>query len=294
MPGFPCARLTIRTALTRTADRGPGHSLSVPDSLGGLQQPVSAEHPGRRHTRVLQEHPLQGPRAQPYPGAQVGQLPQRPVGLGQSTQLGHLPGTAHPTGIRCGEDVFESSSKHGNPRRWVAHRSDPLEQHLFVDARGLPEGHGAVGERRGRSGEEGPQTAGRGHRRDGPSSSAQDAGRQLSGHPVQSSLNVPGWMIGATGVGVADGEVRSGVGQHLLAVHGVVREVPLDSPEAIDQSGQRGRGRVPGQTDPLPQQPRVKDPAAVLLDRFRPRARHACQAIHPADADLQAVAFAGS
>jgi len=31
---------------------------------------------------------------------------------------------------------------------------------------------------------------------------------------------VPWWVIGPTGIGVADGEVRPGMGQHLLAVHG--------------------------------------------------------------------------
>ncbi len=55
-----------------------------------------------------------------------------------------------------------------------------------------------------------------------PRQSAQDAGGQLSGHPVQASLDVPWWVIGRTGIVVADGEVRPGMGQHLLAVHGVV------------------------------------------------------------------------
>jgi len=105
---------------------------------------------------------------------------------------------------------------------------------------------------------------------------------------------VPWWVIGRTGIGVADGEVRPGMGQHLLAVHGVVGKVPLDNPEAVDQSGQRWRGRVPGKTDPLPQQPRVKDAAAVLLDRFRPRAYHERQTIGATDADLQAVAVTHS
>ncbi len=188
---------------------------------------------------------------------------------------------ARPTrvGVRCDQDVFEGSSKHANPRPWAVRHRDPLNEQLLVNAQDLPEGYGAVGESRRRPSEEGAKATGRRHRRDGPPSSDQDAGGQLSGHPVQAGLDVPWCVLGGTGIGVADGEVRPGMGQHLLAVRGVIGKVPFDSPEAVDQSGQRCSGRVSGETHPLPQQPRVKDAAAVLLDRPRPAGCHERQAI---------------
>ena len=60
------------------------------------------------------------------------------------------------------------------------------------------------------------------------------------------------------------------MGEDLLLMAHPGRQIPADRPEAVDQGVQGRPGGVPGQLEPLAQQPRIEDAAAVPLDWIRP------------------------
>src|ERR1039457_2377476 len=133
-----------------------------------------------------------------------------------------------------------------------------------------------------------PQPSGPGQRCDCPALPDEYAGRQAAGDAVQAGFYRTGPVFTWPGIGIADAEVGARMSEHLLAVDSLGRQIPPDSPEAVHQPGQRRASRVPGQAHPLAQQPRVEDPAAVLLDWVRPGTAHPVTLATRTDANLQA------
>src|SRR5579875_137778 len=77
-------------------DVGPRHAVAAADRLGGVEQPVAAQHPDGRHPGVLEKQPLEPPRADPRLLAQLVETAHAAVGLGQPGHRCDLPGGGRP------------------------------------------------------------------------------------------------------------------------------------------------------------------------------------------------------